>query len=100
EETPFVVSRRDLGPGSIFKFDLTSRISFTVVDRPIEQVGEHYKVWAKLNTNSQVKWVTQAEFQPQRQIIKLADIRGLDFTSYKSQWLISGVPSLMKFKNY
>lgn len=100
EEIPFVVSRRDLGPGSIFKFDLTSRISFTVVDRPIEQMGEHYKVWAVLNTNSQVKFVTKAEFQPQRQIIKLADIRGLDFTSYKSIWSISGVPSLAKYKNY
>lgn len=100
EEIPFIVSRRDLGPGSIFKFDLTSRVSFTVVDRKIEQLGEHYKVWAKLNTNSQVKFVTKAEFQPQRQIIKLADIRGLDFTSYKSIWSISGVPSLMKFKNY
>ena len=53
EEIPFIVSRRDLGPGAIFKFDLTSRISFTVVDRPIEQLGEHYKVWAVLNTNSQ-----------------------------------------------
>ncbi len=100
EEIPFIVSRRDLSAGSIFKFDLTSRISFTVVDRPIEQVGEHYKVWAVLNTNSQVKYVTKAEFQPQRQIIKLADIRGLDFSSYKAVWSISGVPSLAKYKNY
>lgn len=100
EEIPFVVSCRGLAPGSIFKFDLTSRISFTVVDRPIEQLGEHYKVWAVLNTNSQVKWVTKAEFQPQRQIIKLADIRGLDFSSNKSTWSISGVPSLAKYKNY
>lgn len=100
EEIPFIVSRRDLSAGSIFKFDLTSRISFTVVDRPIEPVGEHFKLWAVLNTNSQVKYVTKAEFQPQRQIIKLADIRGLDFSSYKAVWSISGVPSLAKYKNY
>lgn len=100
EEIPFVVTRRDLSPGSIFKFDLTSRISFTVIDRPIEQLGEHYKVWAVLNTNSQVKFVTKSEFQPQRQIIKLADVRGLDFSSFKSVWSISGVPSLAKYKNY
>jgi hypothetical protein len=100
EEIPFVISRRDLAPGSIFKFDLTSRISFTVIDKPIEQLGEHYKVWAVLNTNSQVKWVTKSEFQPQRQIIKLADVRGLDFSSFKSVWSISGVPSLAKYKNY
>lgn len=100
EPIPFVVTRRDLSAGSIFKFDLTSRISFTVTDQKIEQLGEHFKLWATLNTNSQVKFVSQAEFQPQRQIIKLADIRGLDFSSYKSVWSISGVPSLMKFKNY
>lgn len=100
EEIPFIVTRRDLSAGSIFKFDLTSRISFTVVDRPIEQLGEHYKLWAVLNTNSQVKYVTKSEFQPQRQIIKLADIRGLDFSSYKAVWSISGVPSLAKYKNY
>lgn len=100
EEIPFVVSRRDLAPGSIFKFDLTSRISFTVTDRPIEQLGEHFKLWATLNTNAQVKFITRAEFQPQRQIIKLADIRGLDFSSYKSVWSVSGVPSLAKYKNY
>ncbi len=100
EEIPFVVSCRGLSGGSIFKFDLTSRISFTVVDRPIEQLGEHFKVWAVLNTNSQVKYVTKAEFQPQRQIIKLADTRGLDFSSNKSVWSISGVPSLAKYKNY
>jgi hypothetical protein len=46
EEIPFVVTKRDLAPGSVFKFDLTSRISFTVVDREIEQLGEHFKVWA------------------------------------------------------
>lgn len=100
EEIPFVVTRRDLGPGSIFKFDLTSRISFTVVDRTIEQMGEHFKVWAVLNTNAHVKFVTKSEFQPQRQIIKLADMRGLDFSSNKSVWSISGVPSLAKYKNY
>lgn len=100
EEIPFIVSRRDLAPGSIFKFDLTSRISFTVVDRPMEQLGEHYKVWAVLNTNAHVKFVTRSEFQPQRQIIKLADVRGLDFSSWKSVWSISGVPSLAKYKNY
>jgi hypothetical protein len=100
EEIPFVVTKRDLGPGAIFKFDVTSLISFTVVDRPIEQLGEHFKVWAVLNTNANVKFVTKAEFQPQRQIIKLADTRGLDFTSYKSVWGLSGVPSLAKYKNY
>lgn len=99
EEIPFVVTRRDLSPGSIFKFDLTSRISFTVVARPIEQLGEHFKLWAKLNTNSQVKFVTKAEFQPQRQIIKLADIRGLDFSSYKSVWQVGGM-GMAKYKNY
>lgn len=99
EEIPFVISKRDLSPGSVFKFDLTSRISFTVVDKTIEQVGEHYKLWATLNTNSQVKYVTKAEFQPQRQIIKIADIRGLDFTSFKSTWQV-GSMGLAKYKNY
>lgn len=99
EEIPFVVSKRDLSPGSIFKFDLTSRISFTVVDRPIEQLGDHYKVWAVLNTNAQVKYVTKAEFQPQRPIIKLADIRGLDFSSYKSTWQVGNM-GIAKYKNY
>lgn len=99
EEIPFVISRRDLSAGSIFKFDLTSRISFTVVDRTIEQMGEHFKLWATLNTNAQVKYVTKAEFQPQRQIIKLADVRGLDFSSYKSTWQVGSMGS-MKFKNY
>lgn len=99
EEIPFVVSKRDLAPGSIFKFDLTSRISFTVVDRRIEQVGEHFKLWATLNTNAQVKYVTKAEFQPQRQIIKLADTRGLDFSSYKSTWSVGGM-GMAKYKNY
>lgn len=99
EEIPFVITKRDLSPGSIFKFDLTSRISFTVVDRPIEQLGSHFKLWATLNTNAQVKWVTKAEFQPQRQIIKLADIRGLDFSSYKSVWNISNMGNA-KYKNY
>jgi len=100
EEIPIIVSRRDLSGGSIFKFDLTSEISFTVVDRPIEQLGEHFKVWVVLNTNPRVKFVTKAEFQPQRQIIKLADMRGLDFSSHKAVWSISGVPSLAKYKNY
>lgn len=99
EEIPFIITRRDLSPGSIFKFDLTSRISFTVVDRTIEQLGEHFKLWAILNTNAQVKFVTKAEFQPQRQIIKLADIRGLDFTSYKSVWSVGGM-GMAKYKNY
>lgn len=99
EEIPFVVSRRDLSGGSIFKFDNTSRISFTVVDRTIEQMGEHFKVWAVLNTNAQVKWVTKAEFQPNRQIIKLADIRGLDFSSNKSVWQMSGLGTA-NYKNY
>jgi hypothetical protein len=52
-----------------------------------------------LNTNAQVKYVTKAEFQPQRQVIKLADIRGLDFTSYKSAWQVGSV-WLAKYKNY
>lgn len=99
EEIPFVVSRRDLSGGAIFKFDLTSPISFTVVDRPIEQMGEHYKVWAVLNTSARVPYVSQAEFVPMRQIIKLADIRGLDFSSYKAVWNISG-NSVAKYKNY
>lgn len=100
EPIPFIVSRRDLGPGSVFKFDVTSRISFTVIDRTIEEVGKHYKLWAVLNTNAHVPYVTQAEFQPQRQIIKLMDIAGLDFGSNKASWEISNVPSLMKFRNY
>lgn len=99
EEIPFVVSRRDLSGGSVFKFDLTSRISFTVVDRQIEELGNQFKVWARLNTNSQVKYVTKAEFQPQRQIIKIADTRGLDFSSYKSVWQLSG-SGTAKYKNY
>lgn len=99
EEIPFIVSRRDLSGGAMFKFDLTSRISFTVVDRPVEQVGEHFKVWAVLNTNSQVKYVTKAEFQPNRQIIKMADTRGLDFSSNKAVWQLSG-GGLAKYKNY
>lgn len=99
EEIPFVVTRRDLAPGSMFKFDLTSRISFTVVDRAIEQLGEHFKLWAVLNTNAQVKYVTKAEFQPQRQIIKIADLRGLDFSSYKSVWSVGG-DGIAKYKNY
>ena len=100
EEIPFIINRRTLAPGSVFKFDLTSRISFTVVDRPIEQMGNHYKLWAKLNRNAQVPYVTQAEFVQGRQIIKLADLRGLDFSSNKSSWEVSGVPSLAKYKNY
>jgi hypothetical protein len=99
EEIPFVVTRRDLSAGSIFKFDVTSRISFTVVDRPIEQLGEHFRLWAYLNTNAQVKYVTKAEFQPMRQIIKLADIRGLDFSSYKAVWSLSN-SGPAKYKNY
>lgn len=99
EEIPFVVTKRDLAPGSIFKFDVTSRISFLVTDRAIEQMGEHFKIWATLNPNAQVKYVTKAEFQPNRQIIKLADIRGLDFSSYKSVWQVSNV-GMAKYKNY
>lgn len=99
EEIPFIISRKDLSPGSLFKFDLTSRISFTVVDRPIEQMGEHFKLWATLNTNAQVKYVTKAEFQPQRQIIKLADLKGPEFSSWKSTWQVSNI-GRMKFKNY
>lgn len=100
EEIPFIVSRRDLSPGALFKFDLTSPVMFKVVDRNIEQVGEHYRLWASLQTNAQVPYVTKAEFIPQRQIIKLADTRGRDFSSYESVWNVSGVPSLMKYKNY
>lgn len=100
EEFPIVVTRRDFGPGSIITFDLTSKISFTVVDRTIEQMGEQYKIWAVLNTNDEVKYVTKGEFVEGRQLIKLADIRGLDFSSNKSVWSVSGVPSLAKYKNY
>jgi hypothetical protein len=100
EEIPFIVSRRDLSPGAMFKFDLTSPVMFKVVNRIPEQVGEHYRVWASLVTNAQVPYVTKAEFIPQRQIIKLADTRGLDFSAHESTWGVSGVPSLMKFKNY
>lgn len=99
EEIPFVVTKRDISAGSIFKFDLTSRISFTAVDRRIEQLGEHFKFWAVLNTNAQVKYVTKAEFQPQRQIIKIADTRGLDFSSNKAVWSIGGM-GMAKYKNY
>lgn len=99
EEIPFIISKRDLSAGSIFKFDVTSRISFTVTDRPIEQVGEHFKLWAVLNTNAHVPYITKAEFIPQRQIIKLADIRGLDFSSNKSTWQVSN-SGLAKYKNY
>lgn len=100
EEIPFVIKGAGLSPGAIFKFDLTSRISFTVVDRTIDQLGEQFKLWARLNTSAHVKFVSRAEFQPQRQIIKLADIRGLDFSSYKASWGITGVPALAKYKNY
>lgn len=99
EEIPFVVTKRDLSGGSIFKFDLTSRVSFTVVDRKIEQLGEQFKVYAVLNTNAFVKYVTKAEFTPGRQIIKIADIRGLDFSSNKSVWQLSG-GGVAKYKNY
>lgn len=99
EEIPFVVTKRDLAPGSIFKFDLMSRISFTVVDRPVEQVGEHFKLWALLNTNPQVKYVTKAEFIPQRQIRKIADTRGLDFSANTSVWSVGG-DGMAKYKNY
>lgn len=99
EEIPFVVTKRDLSAGSIFKFDVSSRISFTVTDRPIEQLGEHFKLWAVLNTNAHVPYVTKAEFQPQRQIIKLADVRGLDFSSNKGAWQVSN-SGLAKYKNY
>lgn len=100
EEIPFIVNRRDLGPGAIFKFDNTSRVSFTVVDREIEDLGGQFRLWARLNTSAFVESVSQAEFQPNRQIIKLADTRGLDFASHKAVWHISGIPSMMKFKNY
>lgn len=100
EEIPMIVSRRDLSPGALFKFDLTSPVMFKVVDRIPEQVGEHYRIWASLQTNAMVPYVTKAEFIPQRQIIKLADTRGKDFSSYESTWSVSGVPSLLKYKNY
>lgn len=99
EEIPFTVTRRDLSGGSIFKFDLTSRISFTVVDRRIEQNGEQFKLWAVLNTNAFVKYVTKADFQPGRQIIKIADTRSLDFSSNKAVWQLSG-GGLAKYRNY
>jgi hypothetical protein len=99
EEFPIIVTKNDLSPGSIFKFDLTSRISFTVAARTIEQVGKHFKVWVKLNTNGFVKYVTKAEFVPQRQIVKLADIGGLDFRANESSWSASSMGNA-RYRNY
>lgn len=100
EEFPIVISRRDFGPGAIITFDLTSKISFTVVNRTPEQLGEHLKIWVVLNTNDEVKYVTKGEFVEGRQLIKLADTTSRDFAGNKSLWSVSGVPSLAKYKNY
>lgn len=100
EEFPIVVNRRDFGPGAIITFDLTSKISFTVVNRDPEQMGEQYKIWVVLNTNDEVTHVTKGEFTEGRQLIKLADVTGRDFTGNKSIWSVSGNPSLKKYKNY
>lgn len=100
EEFPIVITRRDFGPGAIITFDLTSKISFTVVNRMPEQLGEHLKIWVVLNTNDEVKYVTKGEFVEGRQLIKLADTTSRDFAGNKSIWSVSGVPSLAKYKNY
>jgi hypothetical protein len=100
EEFPIVISRRDFGAGAIITFDLTSKISFTVVNRMPEQMGEHHKIWVTLNTNDEVKYVTKGEFVEGRQLIKLADTTSRDFAGNKSVWSVSNVPSLAKYKNY
>jgi hypothetical protein len=100
EEFPIVITRRDFGPGAIISFDLTSKISFTVVNRMPEQMGEHHKIWVTLNTNDEVKYVTKGEFVEGRQLIKLADTTSTDFAGNKSIWSVSGVPSMAKYKNY
>lgn len=100
EEFPIVVTRRDFGPGAIITFDLTSKISFTVVNRVPEQMGNQYKIWVVLNTNDEVKYVTKGEFVEGRQLIKLADTTSREFSGNRSIWSVSGVPSLAKYKNY
>jgi hypothetical protein len=100
EEIPFIINKKELSPGAVFKFDRTSRISFTVVDRVPEPMGENLKIWARLNTNAYVKYVTKGEFIPNRQIFKLADLGGLDFRANESVWNVGAVPSLAKYKNY
>lgn len=101
EEFPMVVSRRDFSPGAIIKFDLLDPISFTVVERTIEKLGDHYKIWVRLNTNHKVKFVTPAHFQKGRYLIKLIDLRGREFSSHRSVWSIGdGVPASAKYLNF
>jgi hypothetical protein len=100
EEFPIVISRKAFSPGAVITFDLTSKVSFTVVDRNPEQMGKHVKIWVRLNTNSEVTYVTKNDLQAQRPLIKLADVRGLDFNSFHSAWQVSGLPSIAKYKNY
>lgn len=100
EEFPIVISKKAFGPGAVITFDLTSKVSFTVVDRTPEPMGSHVKIWVRINTNSEVKFVTKADLQPQRQLIKLADVRGLDFNAFHPYWQVSGLPSVAKYKNY
>lgn len=100
EEFPIVISKKAFGPGALITFDLTSKVSFTVVDRTPEAMGAHVKIWVRLNTNGEVKYVTKNDLQPNRQLIKLADVRGLDFNAFHPYWQVSGLPSVAKYKNY
>ncbi len=100
EEFPIVISKKAFGPGALITFDLTSKVSFTVVDRTPEAMGAHVKIWVRINSNNEVKHVTKADLQPGRQLIKLADLRGLDFNAFHPYWQVSGLPSVAKYKNY
>ncbi len=100
EEFPLVISKKAFSPGAVITFDLTSKVSFTVIDQNPEQMGEQVKIWVRLNTNSEVTYVTKNDLQPGRQLIKLADVRGLDFNGFHPSWQVSGLPSVAKYKNY
>lgn len=100
EEFPIVISKKAFGPGALITFDVTSKVSFTVVDRTPEPMGSHVKIWVRINENSEVKYVTKNDLQPGRQLIKLADMRGLDFNAFHPYWQVSGIPSVAKYKNY
>ena len=100
EEFPLVISKKAFGPGALITFDVISKVSFTVVDRVPEQMGKHVKIWVRINENSEVSYVTKNDLQPGRQLIKLADMRGLDFNAFHPYWQISGAPSVAKYKNY
>lgn len=78
EPIPFYVHGKDiLYPGSVFKFDRTSRMSFTVIEDKFEFIDEMTSMGTcLLNTNSYVKSVKNTEFLPGRKIVKLADIGG------------------------